>query len=386
MILMNLIIVLLASLLFSYLASCVKLPLVVGQLVAGIVIGPALLNWVKPSTVLEFLAEMGLIILMFLAGLDSNLSLLKKYLKSATVVALAGVLVPLLSFLYLGWQFHYSGQYTWLLAVLFSATSVSITAQVLSQYNRLDSVAGVTILGAAVVDDLLAVLMWTFYAAYFKLNGASTSQQPLWLQLMVLLTTLILLVVFLWKIMPRLINLINPVDLPGFFGGFCLLLLLGLSHLGEQVGLSSAITAFLIGLSLAQSPLKKKIQYQIAPIGENFLIPVFFVGIGLNITLKGQFSQLLVIALMTLIAILSKWLGAAAGAKIMKINRLDSAVIGTGMVSRGEMALVIANLALASNVLTAKSYATLSIVVLLTTIFTPIVLRWQLGLNDRANS
>ncbi|CAH1853048.1 Na(+)/H(+) antiporter [Convivina intestini] len=384
MILMNLIIVLLASLVFSYLANCIKLPLVVGQLVAGIVVGPALLNWVNPSTVLAFLTEIGLIILMFLAGLDSNLSLLKKYLKPATVVAVAGVLVPLLFFLYFGWQFHYSGQYTWLLAVLFSATSVSITAQVLSQYNRLDSVAGVTILGAAVVDDLLAVLMWTFYAAYFKLNGTSTSQ-PLWLQLMVLLTTLILLVIFLWKIMPRLINLINPVDLPGFFGGFCLLLLLGLSYLGEQVGLSSAITAFLIGLFLAQSPLKKKIQDQIAPIGENFLIPVFFAGIGLNITLKGQLSQLLVIVLMTLIAILSKWLGAAAGAKIMKINRLDSAMIGTGMVSRGEMALVIANLALASNVLTAKSYATLSIVVLLTTIFTPIVLRWQLGLNGRAN-
>ncbi|WP_248706279.1 cation:proton antiporter [Convivina praedatoris] len=381
---MNLIIVLLASLFFSYLANCIKLPLVVGQLVAGIVIGPALLNWVKPSTVLEFLAEIGLIALMFLAGLDSNLALLKRYLKPATVVALTGVVVPLFSFLYLGWQFHYSGQYTWLLAVLFSATSVSITAQVLSQYNRLDSVAGVTILGAAVVDDLLAVLMWAFYAAYFKINGASGSQ-PLWLQLMVLLTTLILLVVFLWQVMPRLINLINQVDLPGFFGGFCLLFLLGLSYLTEQVGLSSAITAFLIGLLLAQSSFKKKIQNQIVPFGENFLIPVFFVGIGLNITFKGQLSQLLVIVLMTLIAVFSKWLGAAAGAKIMKINRLDSAMIGTGMVSRGEMALVIANLALGSNVLTAKSYATLSIVILLTTIFTPIVLRWQLGINGRAN-
>ncbi|HFI5676615.1 TPA: cation:proton antiporter, partial [Streptococcus agalactiae] len=165
-------IILLASVLATLISKRIGIPAVVGQLLVGIIIGPAMLGLVHQNQVLHVLSEIGVILLMFLAGLEANFDLLKKYLKPSLLVAITGVIVPMALFYFLTRLFGFQINTAIFYGLVFAATSISITVEVLQEYNRVKTDTGAIILGAAVADDVLAVLLLSVFIAT---NGSSSN-------------------------------------------------------------------------------------------------------------------------------------------------------------------------------------------------------------------
>lgn len=370
---MTLAIILLAALFCAWLAERIGLPAVVGQIGAGLLIGPAGFSFISSGQATNHWAEIGVLLLMFLAGIESDVDLLKKHFKKSFAVALAGVVTPFAVFFVFGHLLGYGNEQALLWGVLFSATSVSITAQILTEYKQIKSEAGTTILGAAVIDDLLAVLMWTVFETTFGIG--SDQHMDMGLTILGMLAYLFCLLFVLYKLLPKVMPLFAKIPQPAVMVTitFCLILLS--AYFAEELGLSGAIVAFLLGLLFSRLPIHEGLERGITLLGNVLFIPIFFVNIGLKVSWTGQGKYLWLIVLLTFLAIATKFYGPFIGARLTGMAKRPARIVGVGMVSRGEMALVIANLALTAHLLEGEIYAAMVLVILLTTIFTPIVLK-----------
>lgn len=365
--------ILLATLLLSHFSLKIGIPAVIGELVAGIVFGPALLNWIQPSNMISEFSEIGVIVLMFIAGLESDLTMLKKYFRPAVLVAVIGVIVPtgVIFAFASAWGFSYVAAA--FLGITYAATSVSISVEVLKELNALDSKSGATILGAAVVDDILTVIILSVAVGVFG-TGAKTAV-PLWLTLIeqVLYFGLIYLVVkWLAPLVMHLAQHLLPVASVTLGS---LLLCLGMAYLADLLGLSAVIGAFFAGVAVSETKYRAEVDQALEAIGYGVFIPVFFVSIGLNMRFDGVLHDFWFIVILTGLALLTKWLGCGAGAKLAGMAWSDANIIGSGMVSRGEMALIVAQIGFDAHLLHRDFYSSVIIVIVLTTLIAPFMLK-----------
>lgn len=356
----------------------IGIPAVIGQLLVGILIGPAVLGWVHNNAFMHIFSEIGVIILMFIAGLESDLEMLKKYFKPALAVAFSGVVFPVVLIYFFGKLFHFSFEQAIFLGVTFSATSVSISVEVLKELKRLKSKEGTTILGAAVIDDIISVIILSVLVSMFsnvaKAQGGHHSSN-LWMSF--LLDALYFVVIFFlfeW-IAPKMMRLGEHLKVASSVTVMSIVLCLGMAWLAEQVGLSDVVGAFFAGVAIAQTPYKQEVDSNIEPIGYAVFIPMFFVSIGLNMTFKGFFDDLIFIVSLTILALITKWLGCGLGAKVLGMNYDSMNIIGSGMVSRGEMALIIAQIGYEAHLLSSEYYSGVIFVIILTTLAAPFMLK-----------
>lgn len=360
----------------GHICARINLPAVIGQLIAGILLGPALLGWVSTNSFISFFSEIGVIILMFIAGLESNLNLLRRFLIPSTVVAIVGVIFPVIIAYLTGLYFHLSQLESLFLGITFAATSVSISVAVLKEMNQLDSFEGTTILGAAVVDDILAVIILSVLISFTggQVKGQGSSQN-LFFSLTLPLGYFVLLFVFGRFLVPKLMQISEKFLVPASEIVMSLIICLGLSYLANLSGLSDVIGAFFAGIAIGQTHYKQLIDQNIGPLGYGIFIPVFFVSIGLKITLNGIVQDLGLFLILSLGGILSKFIGAGLGAKLVRFSRKSSLVIGSAMISRGEMALIIAQLGLRSRLLSSDTYSAVIGAIIMTTLAAPLLLR-----------
>lgn len=353
-----------------------RLPAVVGELVAGVILGPTLLNWVHSTADLHLLAEMGVIILMFLAGLDSDLDLLKRFGRPSLLVASLGMLVPIIVGFLTGIAFHFNNGTSIFLGLTLAATSVSISVVVLQEMQQLDSPQGATILSAAVIDDLLAVLVLSIVSSLAGPALQSNNKFPnLGIELLAQGGYLLLLLVVIYWLAPHLITLAAKLPIPQSETIIALILCLALAYLAELVGLSSIIGSFFAGLACGQTSYQKILSKKFNTLGYSLFIPIFFVSIGLQLTITGLIQGWQLFIVLTLGGILSKLIGAGGGAKLAGFSNASALVIGSGMVSRGEMALVIAQIGIQNNLLDQDQYSSLVGALILTTIISPLLLK-----------
>ena len=352
--------VLITTSLAGHFSRRIGIPAVIGQLLVGILIGPAVLGWVHNNAFMHTFSEIGVIILMFIAGLESDLGMLKKYFKPALAVAFSGVVFPVVLIYFFGKLFHFSFEQAIFLGVTFSATSVSISVEVLKELKRLKSKEGTTILGAAVIDDIISVIILSVLVSMFsnvaKAQGGHHSSN-LWMSF--LLDALYFVVIFFlfeW-IAPKMMRLGEHLKVASSVTLMSIVLCLGMAWLAEQVGLSDVVGAFFAGVAIAQTPYKQEVDSNIEPIGYAVFIPMFFVSIGLNMTFKGFFDDLIFIVSLTILALITKWLGCGLGAKVLGMNYDSMNIIGSGMVSRGEMALIIAQIGYEAHLLSSEYYS-----------------------------
>lgn len=370
--------VLITTSLAGHFSRRIGIPAVIGQLLVGILIGPAVLGWVHNNAFMHTFSEIGVIILMFIAGLESDLGMLKKYFKPALAVAFSGVVFPVVLIYFFGKLFHFSFEQAIFLGVTFSATSVSISVEVLKELKRLKSKEGTTILGAAVIDDIISVIILSVLVSMFsnvaKAQGGHHSSN-LWMSF--LLDALYFVVIFFlfeW-IAPKMMRLGEHLKVASSVTLMSIVLCLGMAWLAEQVGLSDVVGAFFAGVAIAQTPYKQEVDSNIEPIGYAVFIPMFFVSIGLNMTFKGFFDDLIFIVSLTILALITKWLGCGLGAKILGMNYDSMNIIGSGMVSRGEMALIIAQIGYEAHLLSSEYYSGVIFVIILTTLAAPFMLK-----------
>ncbi|WP_242359631.1 cation:proton antiporter [Lactococcus petauri] len=363
--------ILVASLVATLIARRIRIPAVVGQILIGIVLAPAALGWLQGGHTIEVLSEIGVILLMFLAGLESDLGVLKKNFKPALLVALAGVLVPLLVFWGVTTMMGYAFSTAIFYGIVFAATSVSITVEVLQEYGKLSTKAGSIILGAAVVDDILAVLALSIFTSTQSSSGNLPKQ--FFMEFLFLL-----FLVLVHKSIPKVWRFVEKLPVYAKNTTAALILCLVLSLLADAAGMSAVIGSFFAGLALSQTDVSHKIEEYSSAIAYVVFIPVFFVSIAISVTFESIFEHPILILFFTLLAVLTKFIPAYFIGKSTGLTSLDSALVGTGMVSRGEMALIIAQIGLASQVINSDIYSELVIVIILSTLIAPFLIKLSL--------
>ncbi|WP_285004534.1 cation:proton antiporter [Lactococcus garvieae] len=363
--------ILVASLVATLIARRIRIPAVVGQILIGIVLAPAALGWLQGGHTIEVLSEIGVILLMFLAGLESDLGVLKKNFKPALLVALAGVLVPLLVFWGVTTMMGYAFSTAIFYGIVFAATSVSITVEVLQEYGKLSTKAGSIILGAAVVDDILAVLALSIFTSTQSSSGNLPKQ--FFMELLFLL-----FLVLVHKSIPKVWRFVEKLPVYAKNTTAALILCLVLSLLADAAGMSAVIGSFFAGLALSQTDVSHKIEEYSSAIAYVVFIPVFFVSIAISVTFESIFEHPILILFFTLLAVLTKFIPAYFIGKSTGLTSSDSALVGTGMVSRGEMALIIAQIGLASQVINSDIYSELVIVIILSTLIAPFLIKLSL--------
>lgn len=367
--------ILISTAIVGTLARRFQMPAVIGQIAVGILLGPAVLNIVHSTEVISFLSEIGVILLMFMAGLESDLKLLKKYFKPSLSVAICGVIMPMVVFVIAGKFANLTNEHASFLAITFAATSVSITVEVLQEMKRMNSKEGTTVLGAAVVDDILAVLILSVFVTLTKDGGGSESL-PLQWSLLIQLAYFVAVYLFVKWLAPWVMRLGNLMLVNSAPTILSLAVCLAMAYLADLVGLSAVVGAFFAGIAVGQTGVSKEIERTVTPIGYAFFIPIFFVSIGLEMTFSSLRDQWLLIIILTILAVITKLYGGAIGAKVAGFSWHSGLAVGAGMISRGEMALIIAQIGLSARILTESQYSDLVIVIVLSTLIAPLMLRY----------
>ena len=371
--------ILLVTQIVSHACTRVGIPDVIGQILVGVVAGPAILNWIHPGGMIYEFQEIGVIILMFIAGLESDLSLLKKYLKPAVVVALAGILLPIVVMGIAADLFGLQWFESLFIGVIFAATSVSISVAVLREYRQLNSKEGATILGAAVADDIGAVMALSILISMSGTTGGGEVGHGS------LLFTLVKQILFFggayllirW-LAPYLIHLSGQLLTIASTSVMAMVICLGMAALADAVGLSGAVGSFFAGIAVANTKKKETINRSFVPIGYAIFIPVFFVNVGLSMKLTTSLESWIFIIIMTVLACLNKLFGAGGGAKLMGFSMPSSYIIGSGMIARGEMSLITAQIGYEAHLLSAEYYSDVITVIVLATLLAPFILKHSL--------
>ena len=373
-------VILLATLIGGQFSARLKLPAVVGELLAGIIVGPAVLNLVQPTEIIKVLSDIGVIFLMFLAGLDSDLKTLKRLLRPSVLVAGFGMIVPIIIAYFTGILFAFSQVESLFLGLAFSATSVSISVAVLQEMGRLQGKEGMTILGAAVADDLLSIILLSIVSGLTGVSESGSNKgKDLILSLLTQAAFLILLVFVSVYVIPRLIKLSQRLTLPVPETLVAMIIVVMASWGAEKVGLSNVIGAFFAGLSLNRTSAQKTLKKNFTVIGYSSFIPIFFVSIGLNMSIKGILNDFILFFVLVIGSVFSKLVGAGLGAKIAGFSNSSALLVGTGMVSRGEMALVVAQMGLTNHLLAPAAYSTVIGAIIMTTVVSPFLLKWSIS-------
>lgn len=368
---------LLATQIVAHLCRRVEIPEVIGQILVGIIAGPAVLDWVHLNSMMNEFQEIGVIILMFIAGLESDLSLLRKYLKPAVVVALLGVIVPIVIMGPVSYMFGFTKLESLFIGVIFATTSVSISVAVLREFNRLDSREGATVLGAAVADDIIGVILLSVMISV--INGSSNSGhgngQPLGIVLLMQLVFFGGTYLLIRWLAPYLIHMSDRLLTVASTSVMAMIICLGMAAIADYVGLSGAVGSFFAGIAVANTKHKEVVDRSFIPIGYAMFIPLFFVSVGLNMRFNNIGESFVFVIVMTILASLTKLLGCGAGAKLSGFSMPSSYVVGSGMVARGEMGLITAQIGYEAHLLSPMYYSDVITVIIIATVLAPFILK-----------
>ena len=346
---------------------------VLGELLLGTLLGPSLLGILNPSNeIIAFLAEVGVLFLLFEIGLESNLKALLRVGIRATMVAIIGVVCPMIlgfgMFMFLGYSFLVS----LLVGATMTATSVGITMRVFSDLKKVDTVEGRIILSAAVIDDVLGLLILAIIAGLAQ--GQELSIYNIGKILLLSVGFLIITILLGVVIMPSIFDYIGKLKAKEAIVCFSLVFAGFLGIFAQEIGLAAIVGVFLAGLLLTRTNYAKELHFKINSISSIF-IPFFFIVAGAHISLTAftSLNSLTIILVLLLLACIGK---IASGLAVK--NVASSLIVGIGMIPRGEVGLIFAQYGLTYSLIDSSLYSVLVTVILLTTFITPILLKKML--------
>ncbi|MBV7506869.1 cation:proton antiporter [Bacillus sp. sid0103] len=352
-------------------------PSVLGKLLIGIIIGPAVLGLISNTKTLTDLSQIGVILLMFIAGIETNIQQFRRTWMAATLVGFSGIIFPLILGSLAGIVMNLTLIEALFLGLLLSATSVSISVQALKELNKLQSKAGTTILGAAVIDDVVVIIALAFL---MSMAGGEVNLSMMIIKKVLFFTVAIMVA---WKVVPWILRKFAPLKVTESLVSAALIICFVFVYAAELSGVAGIIGAYIAGVAISQTDYKQKIFKKVETISYSIFVPVFFTSIGLSVTFDGIFQHFGLIIGLSILAILTKLFGAAAGAKLARFSWENSLGIGAAMVSRGEVALIIATIGLETKLIPQELFAVIIIVVLVTTIVTPPMMKYFFHQGDK---
>lgn len=383
--LLDLAIILISTKVLSLLTRKVQMPQVVGALIAGILLGPAVFGIIHETSFIKQLAELGVIVLMFSAGLETDLAELKRCGKASFIIALFGVMVPLIAGFGIAAIFNNNGSLAQMdtkkllenifIGVILTATSVSITVETLRELGKLNTRVGTTILGAALIDDVLGIIALTVITSFadpavhignvlLKIAGFFVFSAAIGIPFYLLFNKY-----------SKMHDEKRRFSIIAF--AFCLSMAYAAEHF---FGVADITGAFIAGIIISNTTHSKYINRRFEITSYMLLSPIFFASIGISTTLDGLTPKIAVFsAALLLIAILTKIIGCGSGALASKFSKPESLQIGVGMISRGEVALIVANKGAALGLMQPVFFGPIIVVVVVTTVITPLLLKLVFG-------
>lgn len=381
--LIDLAIILLSTKVLGLVTRKVQMPQVVGALLAGLILGPAIFGVLEETAFITSVAELGVIVLMFCAGMETDIQELKASGKASFVIALCGVLVPLAGGFALAYFFNQPGRIASdasasillqniFIGIILTATSVSISVETLKELGKLKTRSGNAILGAAIIDDVLGIIALTIITSMTD-PSVNVALVLVKIVLFFVFSGIVGIIIYRWyhswvehaeKGLQRHVIL-----------AFVLCLLM--SYVAEEFfGVADITGAYIAGLIISNTDKSDYLQKRFNTMSYLLLSPVFFASIGIKVVLPKMSMMIIVFSiLLVIVAILTKILGCGLGAKMCHYKNYQCERIGVGMISRGEVALIVASKGAALGLLGANFLGPVIIMVVLTTIVTPILLK-----------
>lgn len=374
----DLAIIIIAAKVCGIVARKLKAPQVVGMIIAGLLIGPGILGIVEQSDFLVQMAEIGVILLMFSAGLETDLKELVKTGPIATLIACAGVFVPLaagtvLYMMFYGWaavgtEHFYKALF---IGCILTATSVSITVQSLREMGRLKGKVGTTILSAAIIDDIIGIIVLTFVIGF---KNPDSNPGKVILNTVLFFIMAIVLGIISYKIFKLLDNRYpHTRRIPIISLAFCLIL----SYVAEHYfGIADITGAYVAGIILCSIQDSHYIEEKIDINSYMLFGPVFFASIGLKTNIEGMDSAIILFSIaFVLVGLVSKIIGCGLVSKLCGFKNMDCLKIGVGMMTRGEVALIVAQKGLAVGLMTSEYFTAVILLIIVSSISVPIILK-----------
>ena len=382
--------ILLAARLMAEIAVRLKAPSVIGELAAGVVLGPSLLGWLEPNEVLKLLAEIGIILLLFEVGLETDVRRLVNSGQKSLVVAIGGFFVPFALGFSLGyWIFDFSLLVSLFIGGTLTATSIGITVRVLSDLKRQQEKEGQIVLGAAVLDDVLGVVLLALLYEFSIGGGVSAVNAG---KVLIFVGAFFILAPLAAKLISLLIGRFDAIsEIPGLIPTSIVSLVLFFAWLAHAVGAPELLGGFAAGLALSRrfflpfgialhtdEAFAHRIEEQMRPIIHLFT-PIFFVMVGLSLNLRAIDWSSPFIWSFSLLFFAVAVAGKYAGALFINESWKMRIIIGLAMVPRGEVGLIFAELGRVSGIFDNEVYAGMIIVITLTTLLPPFIIKWFYG-------
>ena len=381
--LLDLALILISTKLLGLISSKFKMPQVVGALLAGLFLGPAFLGLISETSFIESTAEIGVIVLMFCAGLETDVQELKKCGKASLVIAILGVLFPLAGGFAVAWFFIGNGRILSdagstlflqcvFIGVILTATSVSITVETLKELGKLKTRSGNAILGAAIIDDIIGIVALTIVTSMADSStniGLVLGKIVAYFIFAGVAGFLFFKVYSYWS--EKSARGLHRHAIVAFV--FCLLM----SYIAEHFfGVADITGAFIAGLIISKTEKSEFLTSKFDVLSYLYLSPIFFASIGIKVIIPEMSAMVVWFAVaLVLIAIFTKIIGCGIGAKICKYKNYQAIRIGVGMISRGEVALIVAAKGEKLGLISSDCLGPVVLVVVITTIVTPILLK-----------
>jgi Kef-type K+ transport system membrane component KefB len=383
-VIISLSLLLFASKIFAELFHRIKLPIVLGELLAGIVIGPYALGGLplfngEPLVILDetikHIGELAAIVILFVAGLEiTPREFLKGGLSSFTIGAL-GVIVPFFVGYFVFSLYGLEALETLLIATALTATSIAISIQVLSSLGKMQTKEARLILGAAIVDDILAIAVLSVVLTMVQTGNTTPDIMEITFLILKILGLFVAILVGSILIVPRILHREKLWKSQGSIEGITTAIFFGGAGIAALVGLSPIVGAFAIGMAVASTRLIKQVEEYVQKL-QIIFAPLFFAIIGAQVDLRGiNLDVLLIAGILVFIAIVTKMLGCGLPSFIFLKDKSKAMRVGIGMVSRGEVGLIVAGVGVTSGVISGDVYTAIIVMVAVTTIITPIWLK-----------
>ena len=383
-VLISLAVLLFAAKLFAELFNKIRLPSVLGELLAGIIVGPFALGSIpifdgKPLVILNDtvrqIGELAGIVILFIAGLEiTPREFLKGGAASFTIGAL-GVVVPFFLGYYVFTLFGLEGLESILIATALTATSVAITVRVLTELGKMQTKEAKIILGAAIVDDILAIAVLSVVLTMVQTGNMNPNIFDIIFLILKILGIFAALLIGTIIVIPRIVNSERLWKVRGSVEGIVTASFFGASAIAAAVGLSPIVGAFSVGMAVASTKIIKRVEDYVDKL-EIIFAPLFFAIIGAQVNLTGiNLDVLFLSAIIIVVAIVSKLGGCGLPALVFLRNKSRAMRVGIGMISRGEVGLIVAGIGVTSGVLSSNVYTTIIIMVAVTTLITPVWLK-----------
>jgi len=374
--------ILLSAKAFSLFMRRMHLPQVIGALMAGLVLGPAVFNLAQPNETISAIAEFGVIFLLFSAGMETDFKQLRSSFKASLLISLLGIIAALGGGFAVAFLFGNPSFESFFIGIIIASMSTSITVEALQEMGMLKTRSGTAIMGASLLDDIFVIIILAVAMGV----GTSGFEPASIAMILVKIAAFFVFAIISGILVNKLFNFVyDKLGISRRLSIFAIAYCFIMAYLAEQFGLADITGAYIAGIAFCNTRCVEYLETKTHTLSQLFFTPIFLANIGIHTSFEGMTGSLVIFTvLFVLVALLSKFIGCGLGAKICRYTNRESMQIGTGMMARGEVSFIVASKGIIAGYISSLFFPSVIVVVLITVLITPVLLKAVYSHSDSA--